>query len=250
MINNKFEEFKMAHSELMKDAIPALEILEKLNDVIMKLEETNDVEMKKKHIDDFYEKIKNWQILISKPQGHYIWMQIPMKYYERTINFSLKDRLSILFKKGVWIKPKVTEKYADMVSNTKFPMQVKLDPIEFILATNNKHDRFYCTIVSLIGKILGIMSDAQSFSVAVYEKPNGVIAMNNVDYWMSQLGKQTGINTNPLRESLQVMNFVDLIKTATLDLTNYENLVHGKKNVEKLIKVEKEFKKSIEMVNA
>lgn len=217
---NKLKEFENVHYELMENAIPTIDVIEKINNVILKLETTRNTEHRKKYIKDFYKEVENWQILISKPKDNLVWMQIPMKYYEVTREFTFAERMKVLINRGIWIQPKITERYADMVSNTKYPMEIPLNLMNFLSSTANSEEKFYYTINNLMVKIVAILSESDS--IAVYEKPYGIVAMNKVNYWITQLGKKTRVDISHLQQSLETIPFSDLIRKSSISIINRE----------------------------
>lgn len=222
---NKLEEFKDVHYELMENTISIPNIIEKLSSVTKKLSDEKSTDLKKKYIEEFYKEVENWQIMVSQPQDSIIWMQIPMKYYEVEEEFTFMQRIKILIKEGIWIKPKIVKRYADMISNTNFPMETPLDLFEFFDSSAKNEDKFYYSVMSLIPKIVSVLVESDSNSIAIYERPYGVIAMNKLNYWINQLEENTEINTGPLKSTLEIVPFSDLIRDSRLSMNLTEEML-------------------------
>lgn len=218
---DRVDKFKNANKEIMENSIPAIKIMEEINKTILKIEETNDEELKKKYMEDFYKKADSWQIIIAKPKDSYVWMQIPIMYQEKEREVSLLKRIKILFTQGIWIKSQVTEKYADMFSNLKFPMEIELEPMDFIFAKSSEIDKFYYSAIYLTGKMMATMLKTNSSSIAIYDKPNGIIAMNNVNYWLGEITKQGLADTSHLQSTLRTATISELIKDSTVEMVSY-----------------------------
>lgn len=204
-------------SDLMKNTVPTENVINELNEIIINLSNTEDEKYKKKCIDEFYSKTDSWQIVSLQRGDRNLWMQTPMEYYEVNREIGFLERLDIFLKRGVWVKPSVLEKYADVASNTNVPMQVILDPLNSFFAKRSNEDKFYYSVNHLVAKILEIIEVSDASNVAIYEKPYGITAMNTVNYWMNQLQKETMVDTRQLRESLKVVSFSDLIKTSLIE---------------------------------
>lgn len=209
-------DFKSVSSELMENTIPTVDVMIELNRTIVELQNAESDEELQACIDNFYNRVDSWQIVVAQPQDTLVWMQTPMKYYEVKKEYSFTDRLKILYNEGIWINHEVTEKYAEITSNTKVPMEIPLDPLTYSFAKDNKVERFYFTLFSLARDIIEAMIREKTSEVAVYKKPYGIVAMNRVNYWVDELEKETKVDTKHLKESLTTISFSDLIKNAKL----------------------------------
>lgn len=228
---DKVDKFKNANKEIMENSIPAIKIMEEIRKTILKIEETNDEKLKKQYIEDFYKKADSWQIIIAKPKGSYVWMQIPIMYQEKERKVSLLERIKILFTQGIWIKPQITEKYADMLSNLKFPMEMELEPMDFIFAKSSEIDKFYYSAIYLTGKMMATMLKSNSSSLAIYDKPNGIIAMNNVNYWLGEITKQGLADTSYLQSTLRTATIAELIRDSTVEMIGIKDYIKNKETI-------------------
>lgn len=217
--------FKSVASELMENTIPTIDVIMELNKTIIELEDAENDEELNNCIENFYNRIDSWQIVAAQPKDTLVWMQTPMEYYEIEKEHSFTDRLKILFDKGIWVESEVTEKYAEIASNTKIPMEVSLDPLNFYSAEKSEIDKFYFSLRNLARDIIEAMIRTSTSHVAVYEKPYGIVAMNKVNYWVSQLEKETKVNTRSLRESLETVPFSYLIKNSKLKVNTNNHLI-------------------------
>lgn len=228
---DKVDKFKNVNKEIMEDSIPAIKIMEEINKTILKIEGTNDEKLKKKYIEDFYKKADSWQIIVAKPKDSYVWMQIPIMYQEKERKLSLLERIKILFTQGVWIKPQVVEKYAEMLSNLKFPMEIELEPMDFIFAKSSEIDKFYYSAIYLTGKMMETMLMSNSSSLAIYDKPNGIIAMNNVNYWLGEMTRQGLADTSHLQSTLRTATIAELIRDSTVEMIGVKDYIKNKEPI-------------------
>lgn len=215
-------DFKNAHREIMENSIPVMRIIAEINKVVNDIEGTNDKDLQKQAIREFYEKADLWQIIVTKPEDTYIWMQIPIIYHESEREAKLSERIKFFFKRGIWIEPKIIEKYADILSNVTFPMEMELEPMDFIYAKSNEIEEFYYSVVYLLGKIITAMMKAGSEEIAIYNKPDGIIAMNQVNYWLEEVNKQGLANTGHLQNTLKTATISELLKDATIEMVGVE----------------------------
>lgn len=209
-------EFKDVHSELIANALPKELIVNTLEDILIKLE-SNDLSGEKSiYIENFFEAISNWQIVVTTPKDITIWLQMPLKYFELKREFNFKDRLKIFKDEKVWVPPVIIERFADMISNVKVPVEIELSPLHSLLASVTDDNEVYYPIAYLLKNILQMIESENSETVAIYEKPYGVIAMNTMTHWLNKIEQETMIKTEAVKSSLRTIDFSELITTATL----------------------------------
>lgn len=221
-MNKKVEPVRTSdvYLDFLNDTIPVELILQKLDSVSAKLESNQySEEEKQEFISQFYEEVKSWEIIIGQLYGmpNHVWLQIPVVYHEVEHTISFWKRAKILFKQGLIMSPKVTERYADVVSNIPYPLEMPIDNYDSVLSKNSKEvNRFYCTASYLIVKIVEILKQFNLAYIAVYKAPQGVIATNGLNSWLTELEKHNKLNLTSFKDSLTRIPFAELLKGSTI----------------------------------
>lgn len=212
-------------SELMENTIPTEKVIEQLNKIIVGIEKAKSKDEMQLKINEFYEATKSWEIVAAKPNEDLVWMQAPMEYYETTNELSFMERMKSLFKEGILYEKEMKERHAEIYSNTKIPLPVPLEPMHLFIANKNKEYKVYYSAIRLAKNIVGMINRTDEKMLAVYEKPFGVVAMNNVTHYIKDLENKTNVKTSSLRESLLTTSFYELIEKSELQMIMDEAVV-------------------------
>lgn len=204
------------NDDLFEGAIRTSNVINTIGKTLNVLENSPSKSEKENAINIFYDDVKKWQIIIIKPNNDKIWMQAPMSYYEVERTFSFAERMSFLFKKGIIVNETIKERYADIRSNMKYPVELILEPVHAIAAKSSEHTRTHYTLIALLNSIKDIINDNIDNGLAIYEKPYGVIAANKSKYHLSEMERLTGVLTSNIQSSIEVVDFSSLVKDSLI----------------------------------
>lgn len=204
-------------SEMTSGTISSDKVINLLRKTLKNFELSTTIEEKREVISKFYKDVEDWEIILAHPAEHKIWLQGPIRYFELNNEYSLSHRIKAFFKKGILLNKKETIRYADIVSNTKFPVELTLPPIHSFSAISAKENKFYYTAFSVLKNIEHVLDRIED-SLAVYKKPAGIVAMNGTIFNIKEMSKMTGSNMSSLTNSIETAPFSQLISDSEVGL--------------------------------
>lgn len=204
---------------LMDNSIPLGVVIDRLDKMALEVERSNsDIELEKA-IDDFMDDTKSWEIIIAKPnESNIIWLQSNIEHYESVINISLKERLKLLMNDGTLYKKQAKQNYIEMYSNTFFPMTVLLSPLHKFIAEGSKEYKIYYSSVQLAKNIVQKAESTKNNSIAIYEKPYGVVAINRLTGYVEKLEKSCNISVGGIQHTFETRRFHELLESSILEM--------------------------------
>lgn len=222
-------------SEILSGSIPSKEVIDELEKTLVKFELAENLNQQREIIDSFYENVKDWEIVLAHPAKHRIWLQGPIRYFEIEQEYSTFERIKAFISKGLLLSEREVIRYADILSNTKFPMELTLPPVHSFIANSSEESKFYYSVFFALRNIEGIMDKMES-ELAVYKKPAGIVAMNSTVFNINEMNKLSGNKMGELKETIETIPFSDLISKSEVGVLTsfgfekYEGLERGNRN--------------------
>lgn len=225
-------------SEVLSGSISSEEVISVLEKTLVEFESAKSEEEQTNVINNFYKNIGDWEILLAHPAECKIWLQGPIRYFEAEREYSISERIKAFFSKGLLLKNKEVMKYADILSNTKFPVELTLTPVHSFLANTNEKSKFYYSVLLVLRNIRAILDKIDN-KLAVYRKPAGIVAMNNTVFNINEMNKLSGNNMGKLKHTIETAPFSNLITQSEVGLITelgfekYEDLERDDVNEER-----------------
>ena len=204
-------------TEILQGSVSTEEVISTLHEVITNLNSSNTHEEEKQIIESFYHKVEKWQVILIKPHQYKIWMQSPMEYYETKRRIGFLERARHFLARGAIVGSESTERYAGIMSNTTFPLEVDLNPLQTIVAMESREGKFYFAVTSILKRIKDFIVEHGVEELAIYERPAGIVAMNNSKHYLNEIGKLTHMEMSQICESIEVVPFSNLIDKSVIE---------------------------------
>lgn len=224
-------------NETLNGTIAPEKIIDVLRETLVKFELSSSIEKQKEVMSDFYKKVDDWEVILINPAKHKIWLQGPIRFFERKNRYSRLDRIKAFLSKGLILKEKEIFRYADITSNIKFPVELTLSPVHSFSANSSEENKFYYTVFSVLKSIEYILDRVEN-NLAVYKKPAGIVAMNTTVFNLKEISRLTGAQLSALTNSIETIPFAKLISDSevgvvtNLGFESYKDLMKNTSDVQ------------------
>lgn len=184
-------------------------------------------------VNNFKETLKSWEIVVIEMCNQKVWIQTGMEEIEvkRTLDF--KTRMKLLLRDKILYKGESFEKIFKISISEKVPMNIELESLSLLSSEYSKEYGVYYSITHLLDKVIPKLMKKNVENIAIYKKPDGIIAANRITSYIRNVARENSINLSSLEETVEVENFFDFISNSTfVEKTNIlkEKIIYLWKN--------------------
>lgn len=166
-------------------------------------------------VNNFKETLKSWEIVAIEMNNQKVWIQTRIEEIEikRTLDF--KARMKLLLRDKILYKGESFEKLFKIRISEKTPMNIELESLNLLSSEYSKEYGVYYSITHLLDTVIPKLIKQNVENIAIYKKPDGIIAANRITSYIRNVARENSINLSPLEETVEVENFFDFISNST-----------------------------------
>lgn len=217
---SKTKNLVMVSSDSLDDSLQIDTIINKLNDYLTKIKNETSTQKKEMQINALKKQLKSWQIISAKPENERIWVQTPFIYKEWFVEKSLFERITHLFKTGVWLTNNIINLQVYVKSNTLIPFTTNaIKENDWGKIQNDTTYRFIYAVELLKINLETLKEKHNVENAGIFESPQGIVAMNQSKYWLTTQEKGPMKSWN-LKHTLETHTLFDLINNINIRTEN------------------------------
>lgn len=211
MKRKEIERTKMINMDFFKNVMSPEDLLFEIDEVCKSIESKEVSDKSKISImNEFLERSKKWEIVMGDIQERKVWIQMPAILHEVEYKVNFKEKMKFLLQKGIILNSKQKEKSIDLISNVEEDTEIIADKKNFMMSNIQEINDFYCKLTYILLRIIEVIKQFNS-SIAIYEKPYGTIASNNLIGWIDEIEKEKKIKLGNLKHTIEPSTFFNII---------------------------------------